>query len=185
MNDDLTALPPDSFANAMTLLSAMQDPKGFADRLKLLDTKIAELRKQEVALEKTEAEFVARKAAFDKREAAISDLELETAKDRAAADGKASRLYEIARDITEEGNRFKREVLNYAGYAEHFNERLQSLPDWDALARMVLGQSDVHRDAEPLTPRDDLDGTEAPADLVAGSTLTRSRNKSRPSAGAR
>ena len=73
--------------------------------------------------------------------------------------------------------------MRYSGLVEHFNEKLQSLPNWDALARLVMGQGDAHFDGNEGSPRPETsDETEPAPDRVQGSNLThRSPRPPKPS----
>jgi hypothetical protein len=165
-----------AFEDLMTLARLMADPKALQagiDRYMAAGVKARDLEK---AAERAVTAMKAREAELDKREERIASVEVETGLRRAEVNDRQARLHQILAEIRQEGDRFKRELLRYAGVADHFNERLQTLPDWDALARAVLGQSDVHFDEAAPLDRGDVSGEVEPVPhAVAGSTLTRSR----------
>jgi hypothetical protein len=172
-------IPAGAFDDVLSLIRLVTDMKTYGKRLENLQAEIAKADARIEAAEGAEAKLALRVAELDRREAKIADLEVETAARSARVDDKQNRLHEIFADIKTQGDRFKREKLRYAGVLEHFNERLQDLPDWTALAQLVLGQPDPHMsgDHQALRTASD-DGIEVPENLIEGSTLT--RRSSRP-----
>jgi hypothetical protein len=184
--NDLTALPPDSFAAVGSLLAAMQDPRGFAERLKLLDSKLAELRKAEAAVEQAKVAQAKRDAELDKRAAAIRDGEYELHTRKQLVEGRHAELSTHARHLSEVEGQIKLRLLRHAGALHNFNPAIQSIPDWAAVDRELGSAGDVHYDGnDTTTVRDEAGENEVPENLVAGSSLTRSRARPpRPSRGA-
>jgi hypothetical protein len=150
------------------------DPKARAKQIEELSAMMIAADARIEAARDAEAKLALRVAELDRREAKVGDIEIETAARKDRVLDQQARLHDIAADIKTQGDRFKREKLRYAGAAEHFNERLQDLPDWDALAQMVLGQPDAHYDDDSvMAVTEGVPG-------AAGSTLTRSNRPPRP-----
>jgi hypothetical protein len=177
-NDETTPAPAaapasSAFEDLVTLMRLLDNPKDFQAKLDQLTAATVKANEAKAAAAKQEASLAARKAELDRQRGEIAEMEVALAARKARVDDQQARLHEIGADIKTQGNRFKREILRYAHVAEHFNERLQDLPDWDALARIALDRSDVHYGNDAVTVRDEPGDNEVPANLVAGSTLTR------------
>jgi len=152
------------------------DARGCAKRIDELAGMTTQAIEAKAGAERAQVALSARVAELDKREAKIREDEADAFAHQAQVNERQARLHDIARDIREEGNAFKVQILNYAGLAEHFNSRLQSLPDWDALALMVLGQPDPHMSGDHHATRGEVsDEVEPVPHAVIGTSLTRSR----------
>lgn len=151
-----TELPPpadDAFADVTALIRLIIDPKACQARLDAFTAASTKIRDEHTASERA---YKARAAALYEREAAIAKLESdasanarEWAARKDAINEKEQRLHEISRNIRIAEDGFKRQILQYAGIASHFNEQLQDLPNWEQLARDVLGaRNDAHLDGK-------------------------------------
>jgi hypothetical protein len=175
---DGRAIPSSAFEDLLALAKFVQDMKTYGRRLEHLSAEVVKADARIAAAEKAETEAKHAQAEAERAKAALADREVESATRLAAVQEREAGLRDIQRDIRQASDRFKREILNYSGFAEHFNEKLQSLPSWDALAQMVLGkQSDANYDDASASRAETENETLPPDNLVLGSTLTNSRPK--------
>jgi len=166
----------DAFGNLMALIKLAADPKAFQVRLDALMAATVKANEAKVGAERAKSAQAARDAELDKREEAIASVEVETGLRRAEVNGRQERLHEILADIRKQGDQFRREILRYAGLGEHFNERLQSLPDWNALASIALGQPDPQMSGDHQPLRDEASGeVESVEHAPAMATIRRSK----------
>jgi hypothetical protein len=171
MSDDQAFTP---FA---ALLTVIADPAGCGARLRDLQQKTAEARKAaaELADAELEAEIANNKsvAELDKQAKRLAERELALharANDLAAKQSAISETYRAIRVIEDQ---IKRAIMRHAGLLESFNERLQSLPTWDALNRLIGVPVDIHTDAPPAKSTELVQHDWNGDAFTAGSTLTR------------
>jgi hypothetical protein len=168
----------DGFAEAMILLKLATDPE--ATKARLSELKAAEtaaaLREEaatqaEVSLAKQKAE---QEAAIAKERQELDAFHDSLIKRERAASDKLERATSYLRDMQRLDEQMRRAVMNYGGLLANFSDRLQEVPNWQALDKILLGVADAHMDGnDAVTARDEAGDNELPADLVAGSSLTR------------
>jgi hypothetical protein len=150
-DDDTNNTGPDPFAVALQLCAIAAKPATIAAALKKLrklgrDIETAEARL--VAVQRKAAEIVSKMeadvGALDARDRALTQREdaftasLQEARDNLAA---------YYGNIAEADRHIRYRILSHAGLLGGFNERLQDLPDWPAIRRLVVGLPD---DPPPL-----------------------------------
>jgi multidrug efflux pump subunit AcrA (membrane-fusion protein) len=172
MSDDLSALPSDSFTNALTLLAVALDAKTTSDRLKSLDAKIAESRKAQAAAEKAQTERDAQAAELGKREAAADAREADLEGREAEIDEKYAEIDAVRREAQRSIDAARTRLVNaQMSFLNLQRHPLQSEPTLESLEPLLYdGKGDAHFADEIETP-----GFEPVSDLVAGSSLTKSK----------
>jgi septal ring factor EnvC (AmiA/AmiB activator) len=171
--------PVDRFGDVLALLAAVRSAKVTEQALKRLrklerDIAVAESRLAAavVHLATTKAELAQRSAAADERDAAIEQRE--TAFEAAVREAR-DHLRGFYDSIAQEDRRIRYRILIAADLLHGYNEKLQTLPDWRAIQRM-LPQLQFDEPAEPPADDDvfqnvrtDWSGSE----FMVDSTLTR------------
>jgi septal ring factor EnvC (AmiA/AmiB activator) len=180
MTDHDTSFSPDTFANALTLLSVALDAKATIERLKTLDARIAEFEAAKAGAEKAQADLAATTASshaeLARREQAAADREKEQDKRQAAIDVKYAG-FEKAKadalaDIDQKRRHLNSRMLAFAGLVRH---PLQSEPTDEQIDRELFGtRNDVHIDA------DDHMATTEEMPRIGGGTLSRTTRNNRP-----
>jgi len=150
----------EAFASIEGLLALVANPEACGARLR-------DLQEAEAAARRAQAELAVEREAHAEH-VALTTVELERerkdlaeqkldlhrqvdeleAKRAAAADTfKAIRVIE---------DQVKRAILRHAGMLDHFNEKIQSLPGWNSLDRLVGAPVDVYPE---ITPSPDMELT--------------------------
>jgi hypothetical protein len=160
------------FAGLQQAIAFILDAKVCAKRVEELIGLTTAAIEAKAALEATQADFDNRSAALDRYQARVDEKAVEIYARKCEVENKQQQLLEIQNDITAAGARFRREILRYAGVAQHHNEQFASLPDWDGLAATVLGPRDDAHHAEVPEGTFAVEAEPAP-DRPAGSNLTR------------
>jgi hypothetical protein len=176
MTDDLTSLPSDSFANAMTLLAVAVDAKATAERLKALEAKEKQAAAQERAAEKAQAELAQAKAEQEaelaKSWAKLAAEEEAVANERAEVDAKYAGIDEAWRNIAAAKTRLVGQMMAFAGLTRH---PLQSDPTVESLEPLLYGGSRDAHFSQASEGEFTADELEQPDHLVAGSSLSKSK----------
>jgi hypothetical protein len=133
----------DPFLVALQLCSIATNAKSVAPaikRLRKLGRDIETAERKFAAVQdraaQTNAALDARAVALDEREAAITQRE-----DEFEASLKEARdnLAEYYNNLADMDRRIRHRIMASAGLLAGFNERLQDLPSWDQLRRLVVG----------------------------------------------
>lgn len=179
---NVTIPPATAFADVMTLLAIAADPKAAQERIDAIMAAAAQLdeaREAATAAQATLAgETAQRRAELDKREGELDRYE---ARVSAREEGVKSAWEKIGTefvDIRKLDAVMRRQVVTYN--LGHFDERLQTLPDWDSLHESVFGRPDPHFSFED-SQIDVLGTVTEPATTVPTSTLSRTRATTRRS----
>jgi hypothetical protein len=122
-------------------LALATNPKAVSKHVDELTALTVQAIEAKAAAEKAQADLAERKAKLDRYEERVDARAVELYTRQCAHDEKQSLLLKISADIRESGDRFKREIIRYAGMVTH---DLSDLPDWSALAADVLGVRDAH-----------------------------------------
>jgi hypothetical protein len=137
-----TPAPPDRFGDALALCRIANN-KTVATQLKKLrrvNRQIADAEAKIVAVqdqaEQMQAALAARAAAIDARERAITQREDEFAASLQEARDHLRAHYDRIADMD---RRIRYRIMASAGLLHGFNEKLQDLPSWDTIGRMVPG----------------------------------------------
>jgi hypothetical protein len=179
--DQNAATPPASsaFEDLTVLLRLIGDDKRYQKRLDALMAADVKANEAKVGAERAQAALAAAKAEHDaacaERQAEAEAVYKHAAERLADADAKEARLQAIAKDIREDENRFKRELMRFGGLDHNHNDRLQSLPSYGALAAELLEQPAPVDDGGSAA-RDELESIPV-ENIVAKSTLARSGSR--------
>jgi hypothetical protein len=174
-----------AFDTLTALLKLLGDPKGFEQRLDQFMAASTRAKEEAAGAERARAALAGARAEHD---AACAERQAEAEAPVTLAAGRIARaeqiearLLKLEADIRDAAASHKRAIMRFARIDHGWSERLQGLPDYDALAEAALH----HGDADDIDGREHmgLDADEAaehalPAEnLVAGSTLTRAGHR--------
>lgn len=162
------------FSSAMALLAIAVNPQAVQQRLDAImaATTMLEATKSEAEAAQSALveEATRQRAASDKREAALDACEKRLAEREHAVEETWAKIEGAFTDARRMDAQMRRAVTTYS--LEHFDERLQTLPNWEQLHESIFGRPDPHfggndEQSEVLT--------ESVPEAVAGATLTRSQ----------
>jgi hypothetical protein len=145
--------PPaaDAFAELMNLLAIVADARACGSRLRQLQAQTAAARSAEASLapaKTTHDAYIAKtRTELDKRKTKLDEREVEIHNKSLLLDERERQFGERFHEADVREIRLKHRILREAGLT--FNERMQSLPDWPELDRIVNGVSDAHFDQQP------------------------------------
>jgi hypothetical protein len=150
-DDDSVAAGVDPFLVALQLCSIATNAKSVAPALKRLRKLGRDIEAAGRKLAAVEAQAEQKQAALAQREAALD--ERERALDARATEFESSlqeardNLHGYYNSLAETDRHIRHRILNTAGLLSGYNPRLQDLPTWDQLKRLVVGLPD---DPPPL-----------------------------------
>ena len=162
----------DRFGDLFALLDQLKNPdatEAKAKQLRELEIRVAVARENLADVKAERGDLDARAAALDRREAEFGLRE--RAQEAKFADARRE-LVEQHRRLVEIESAIKLRLLRHSGALAGFDPRLQSVPSWSAIDRLVGGPVDVieeMRAPSMATTREGFGG-----DQFAPSTLTRS-----------
>jgi hypothetical protein len=164
----LIALQLCTIANNKTLAAAVKKLVKLDEQYAAAEEKFVDLQSQAAAMQTV---LTARAAELDARERAITQREDEFA---AATEEARDHLRAYYDRITEADRITRYRILSSANLLSNFNPKLQDLPDWDAIRRMI---PDLPADL-PAAPPAEVVSRETREDwtghtFIAGTTLTR------------
>jgi hypothetical protein len=181
----VTAPNSPAFADFLLMLSLLKDPNGFQAKLDQLIAATVKANEARTVMIRQQSANTARENEFEAWQKQLAERFMAVQQAEAQASERQSRLLAIAADIRRTTDQFKREALKYGGYVD-INEKLSGLPDWPALAQMVLGErNDMHFDGNQGSAREQDDPAETlPLEgRVPGSSITQSVSRKRPRRG--
>jgi hypothetical protein len=174
MSDETSAPTLDDLRGITDHVRFILDAKACAKRADELIGLTIAAQEAQAAAEKAQGSLAGARAEHDaacaEREAQAAEQIALASNRQAEADRKEARLNRIAKDIGEAEDRFKRELMRFGHLDVNFNDRLQSMPSYGALADALLDKP------APLDPRVEADELEhIPVEnSMAGSTVSRS-----------
>jgi hypothetical protein len=173
------------FEALTALLQLMGDREGYQRKLDALMAASTRAKEEAAGADRARAALAGARAEHD-AECAERQAEAEAAVTLAAgriaeAARRETRLEQMIKDIRDAAASHKRAIMRFARIDSGWNERLQGLPDYDALAEAALH----HGDADDIDGHEHmgLDADEAAAtalpaeNLIAGSTLTKTGHR--------
>lgn len=169
-----------TFGQVNSLIALIASPEASAKRMVELKTVLDEITAAEAKLAVERAAFDQRAAEIAKQIEVLEQRRVKAIQAELSAKSGRDQIYARLREITEQDDTIKRQVLARVGLAADYDHPLKggNLPSWEAIQRMI-GEPDPHYPAPEQMAAGPVEHTQI------GSTLTRSVPRSVPSAAAR